>query len=319
MSEPLWQRTLERVQEELKLLFRSGDLLSLKMEHVIQHAQGEPNSFKEPEGDPKSAAKRTSGYVLTDSEIETSPEGKKLFKPARATRTYRFQGQDKTISLFVALAVEASQTLNSLPSELKKLIWRDWPDEWSGGSLNNPHPWINATAELGWRNHCSREFAGSPLLIDRYTPVRALPMSLNGLDELIKVFRIPQRVVSTIRRDCWFAKFDKPILSFIQMIDICLTLEKNASRDGENGDEQRGENPSEKFLLTPMQKSIWEALQGTALRVEPLARKVSGGDTGRLYKAGLKTQLCAVGIVKYQRGLGYYRPDAPPVEFVAEK
>ena len=50
------------------------------------------------------------------------------------------------------------------------------------------------------------------------------------------------------------------------------------------------------------------------MRVEPLAQEVTGGDTNRLYKAGLKFELLEKGKVKKDQSLGYYRPDRPPTE-----
>lgn len=68
------------------------------------------------------------------------------------------------------------------------------------------------------------------------------------------------------------------------------------------------------LVLTPLQKSILNALDGKALKKEHLAAKVCGGlDNGRiLYRAGGINELRKHGFVDHMPTVGYYRPDSPP-------
>lgn len=66
------------------------------------------------------------------------------------------------------------------------------------------------------------------------------------------------------------------------------------------------------FVPTPLQKNILESLDGTALTKTPLAKVVCGGEWQRLYKPGGIKELKAAGLVDNKRGVGYFRPDAPP-------
>ena len=64
--------------------------------------------------------------------------------------------------------------------------------------------------------------------------------------------------------------------------------------------------------LTSLQRAIWEALDGRALAKLPLANEVCKGDSSRLYKKNGVREMMEMGLVKNKRGIGYYRPDAPP-------
>lgn len=66
------------------------------------------------------------------------------------------------------------------------------------------------------------------------------------------------------------------------------------------------------FVPTPLQKAILETLNGRALKVEPLANEVAGGDKSRLYRKGGLKELKELDLVHHKHGVGYYRPDAPP-------
>jgi hypothetical protein len=67
-----------------------------------------------------------------------------------------------------------------------------------------------------------------------------------------------------------------------------------------------------KLVLSLLQQAIFAALNGKALKKQPLADEVSGGEGTRLYrKDGIK-ELIAAGLVAKKNGIGYYRPDAPP-------
>ncbi len=61
---------------------------------------------------------------------------------------------------------------------------------------------------------------------------------------------------------------------------------------------------------------ILKALDGRAMRVEKLAQEVTGGESSRLYRDGMKTVLVKDGHIVLDRRIGYYRPDKPPVDRV---
>lgn len=79
---------------------------------------------------------------------------------------------------------------------------------------------------------------------------------------------------------------------------------------------ESGEKSSSQFVPTTLQSAILAALDGKGLLVEQLANKVSGGDTSRLYKPGALKELKEAKLVVLKRGVGYYRPDAPPASTV---
>jgi hypothetical protein len=89
-----------------------------------------------------------------------------------------------------------------------------------------------------------------------------------------------------------------------EMREMNAMAEKWQARDGEP------------FIPTEMQQKILTALDGAALNTDELTAAVRGGcrfDQHRyLYgKGGLK-ELRARGLVAHKRGVGHYRPDAPP-------
>jgi hypothetical protein len=65
------------------------------------------------------------------------------------------------------------------------------------------------------------------------------------------------------------------------------------------------------FIPTPLQEAILQALNGKALKKEDLADDVKI-DPSRLYRPGALQELRKSGKVEHKRGIGYYRPDAPP-------
>ena len=65
--------------------------------------------------------------------------------------------------------------------------------------------------------------------------------------------------------------------------------------------------------LTDLQKAILTALIGTALKGEKLADTACGGDKRRLYKPGGIKELMAADLVRNKPGVGYWRPDSPPL------
>lgn len=79
----------------------------------------------------------------------------------------------------------------------------------------------------------------------------------------------------------------------------------------------QAESVGERFLPTPFQQAILDALDGKALRTDALAAVV--GDRPRLFrpKGGIK-ELQEHGMVAHHQRRGYYRPDAPPPELEPE-
>jgi hypothetical protein len=74
--------------------------------------------------------------------------------------------------------------------------------------------------------------------------------------------------------------------------------------------------PEPDFIPTGRQKAMLEALEGRALRSDAWA------ESSKVEKSGLmraKKELQARGLVKHHKGLGFYRPDAPPPGLVATK
>jgi len=67
------------------------------------------------------------------------------------------------------------------------------------------------------------------------------------------------------------------------------------------------------LILTPLQRAILKALDGKAMKKEPLADAVKC-DPSRLYRPGGIKELMARALVAKQKGVGYYRPDAPPAD-----
>jgi hypothetical protein len=73
------------------------------------------------------------------------------------------------------------------------------------------------------------------------------------------------------------------------------------------------------FVPNVFQHSILVALDGRAMNKQALADEVCKGDGKRLYKPGGLTELRGAGLVAHKHGLGFYRPDAPPVPAAAPK
>jgi hypothetical protein len=71
------------------------------------------------------------------------------------------------------------------------------------------------------------------------------------------------------------------------------------------------------FVCSPLQKGIMDALDGCGLNKTKLADLVCGGDGSRLYKTNGIKELKELGLVVHKRGVGYYRPDAPPEDLLA--
>jgi hypothetical protein len=68
-----------------------------------------------------------------------------------------------------------------------------------------------------------------------------------------------------------------------------------------------------RFVPTPFQKGILQALDGQALRTDALASKVGSRRKLFTHPGGIR-ELQEHGQVAHHKRLGYYRPDAPPPE-----
>jgi len=67
----------------------------------------------------------------------------------------------------------------------------------------------------------------------------------------------------------------------------------------------------EQFVPTMDQREILEALEDNGLTKVQLAHKIEVSES-QLYRPGYLKELLDLGLVKNKRGVGYYRPDAPP-------
>jgi hypothetical protein len=67
----------------------------------------------------------------------------------------------------------------------------------------------------------------------------------------------------------------------------------------------------DRFVPTPFQKGILQALNGQALRTDDLAHKVGNRRKLFIHPGGLR-ELQDQSLVAHHKRLGYYRPDAPP-------
>jgi hypothetical protein len=65
-------------------------------------------------------------------------------------------------------------------------------------------------------------------------------------------------------------------------------------------------------VLFRSQQQILSALDGIALKKQQLADGICAGEGTRLYRVGGIKELMATGLIANKRGVGYYRPDAPP-------
>jgi len=67
-------------------------------------------------------------------------------------------------------------------------------------------------------------------------------------------------------------------------------------------------------ILNDTLLGILKALEGKSMRVDALAHIVTGGETTRLYRDGMKTVLEKEGLIILDRRIGWYRPDKPPAD-----
>jgi hypothetical protein len=69
---------------------------------------------------------------------------------------------------------------------------------------------------------------------------------------------------------------------------------------------------SQPFVPNDFQHAILKALDGRALKKQPLAEEVCGGEGSRLYRPGGLKELMNAGKVSHKHRLRYFRPDALP-------
>jgi hypothetical protein len=72
-------------------------------------------------------------------------------------------------------------------------------------------------------------------------------------------------------------------------------------------------------ILTPLQRSILDALKGVALKTEALANTVCGGDTKKLHRAGGLQELRDHGLVGHKHGVGFYNTEFKPPSLIPPK
>jgi hypothetical protein len=73
------------------------------------------------------------------------------------------------------------------------------------------------------------------------------------------------------------------------------------------------------LVLVPLQQNILLALDGKALKKQPLADIVCAGEGTRLYRKNGIKELMTIGRVAHKNGVGYYRPDAPPAGLIVPR
>jgi hypothetical protein len=71
------------------------------------------------------------------------------------------------------------------------------------------------------------------------------------------------------------------------------------------------EDETVQFIPTPLQETVLDTLNGKAMKKEALAETLKI-DSSRLYRQGGIKELMDLKMVDNLRGIGYYRPDAPP-------
>lgn len=90
---------------------------------------------------------------------------------------------------------------------------------------------------------------------------------------------------------------------------VSIILNPALKREYDRQGAHVGQQP---FVPNAFQCAILKALDGCALKKQPLADKVCKGEGSVLYrKDGLK-ELRAAGLVAHKNRLGFYRPDRPP-------
>jgi hypothetical protein len=135
---------------------------------------------------------------------------------------------------------------------------------------------------------------------------KPVPMDSRIADQLFEVF------VALVKRieDAPTAPFQKPCESQLRLeLDKYLSLRVRgySAPEEESRDARRKDDP--RFQPTHLQKKILKALEGNGLTLDNLEEKTER-DRHTVVKA--LEELKERALVINKRGVGYYRPDAPP-------
>jgi hypothetical protein len=71
---------------------------------------------------------------------------------------------------------------------------------------------------------------------------------------------------------------------------------------------------AQQFVPNDFQRAILAALDGRALKKQPLANEVCKGEGTLLYRKDGLQELREAGLVAHKNRLGFYRPDRPPAD-----
>lgn len=194
-----------------------------------------------------------------------------------------------------------------------------------------------------WQSQAVRAALADESLREIHTQIRevsaALQHDLKWLKELLDLavrYRFTPMLSSLVearQRNRWpheldsfdWPQFRRELLAVRDEVHHRLT---EATGDGGTNETpaapSRGAKPVEvvtgvdgtPLLLNDVLLNVLENLKGKALKVEKLAQLVTGGDSTRLYRAGLKTVLQANGLVGHKHGVGWYSTTFPPPERV---
>lgn len=120
---------------------------------------------------------------------------------------------------------------------------------------------------------------------------------------------------------------DKPVMppgpmSLNAAISACDTLTSWAASNCDQSEPKtealmRADPIAPPFIQTPLQAAILRALNGKALKKQPLADVVCKGDGTALYRHGDLKELRDLGRVHHKPRVGFFRPDAPPPDSAA--
>ncbi len=171
-------------------------------------------------------------------------------------------------------------------------------------------------AKQGWVLQ-GRDKIVDPALRAAYHFRESLRERWNDVVALAKAHNRPE---SEIKPMLWLWRYlDGDPLSDIErrdvldFIDLLILRVQRVQADGGVGSANKAALKGVPFVPTPLQHAILKALQHQALKKDPLAAKVCAGDASRLYKPGGIKELRDEGMVDHKHGVGFYRPDAPPV------
>ncbi len=157
---------------------------------------------------------------------------------------------------------------------------------------------VHAAADLrGWLN---AHFAGRPFL-KRYLAGRGYEKLRAAADSMIAwAFD----AVSAAKIDAVLLAGREPGEVFDAASNYAMPARKKPNDEARRTDEP--------FIATPLQAAILKALDGRALKKQPLADEVCKGEGTTLYRPGGLKELRERKKVDHKSRVGFYRPDAPP-------